>query len=509
MRGAGHWKRLLMSLLFEHILFSIILPVGLIIFLIIFKRFLNLFTPFRKADILYSLFAVSAGFFLFLLLTHVDVNHHVRQTGYALFTFLAILLVVRSINFWFKQTYLPHHREVQIPFLLIDILRWLLLAGFLFVVLKIYFKINLTGIFATSAVATAIIGFALQDILRNFFAGITLNMEIPFRKGEWVEVNKNTGEVISMSWRATKIKTIEGNFVIIPNANIASENIINYSVHNRELARYITVGAHYRHPPRLIKDIIKKAALATEGVLTKPAPIVMLIRFDDFAITYRCKFWIKDYPKRYRIEDAVQSKIWYLFKQHDIEIPFPIRTIHTHPAAPGTNKDAGTRVTILSKIEIFSPLTKQEIAKLAEKFTLSYFAAGEKLIRQGDEGTTFIIKAGTVSVNIQVGEALKKVKELATGDFFGEMSLMTDEKRTATIIAETETEVLILNRDDFADILQRKPAIAERISKILAQRKLELGEFAKTTGERTKKEARKEQRSILKQIKSAFGLKKQ
>jgi small-conductance mechanosensitive channel/CRP-like cAMP-binding protein len=498
-----------MNPVFEHIIFSVVLPLALAIFLIIIKRFLNRFLPLSKTGFLYYLFSISAGFFLFLLLTGMDVNQHLRQTGYAIFTFLTILLVIRCINIWFKQSYLPNHRELQIPFLLIDIFRWLLLAGFLFVVLKIYFKISLTGIFATSAVATAIIGFALQDILGNFFAGITLNMEIPFRKGNWVEVNKNTGEVVSMTWRATKIKTIEGNFVIIPNANIAAENIINYSVHDRVLARYVSVGVHYRYPPRLIKDVIKKAALSTEGVLRTPEPIVMLIRFDDFSITYRCKFWIKGYPNLYRIEDAVQSKIWYFFKENNIEIPFPIRTIYSHRVAPEKQMESAPIATILREIEIFSPLTKQEITTLAEKFILGYFTRGERLIQQGEEGTTFfIIKEGRVSVNVQVGEAIKKIKELEAGDFFGEMSLLTDEKRSATIIAEDETEVLILDRNDFAHILKRKPAIAERLSKILAQRKLELGEYTETEKKRTKLQESREQRSILKKIKSIFDLKK-
>lgn len=498
-----------MNTIFEHLLYSIILPAGLVALLLIVKRFLNRFSPFRKTRFLYYLFSLSAGFFLFLLLTRLQVNPHVRQTGFAIFTFLVILLLIRCINIWFKQTYLPGHRELQIPILLIDILRWIILAAFLFIVLRIYFRINLTGIFATSAVATAIIGFALQDILKNFFAGITLNMEIPFRKGDWVEINKNTGEVVSMSWRATKIKTIEGNYVIIPNANISEENIINYSVHDNMLARYVTVGVHYRYPPRLVKDVIREATLSTEGVLKNPEPVVRLKSFSDSAIVYLCKFWIKSYPNLYKIEDAVKSKIWYFFRENDIEIPFPIRTVYAHRGTPGKRKESGAIASILQGIEIFAPLSKQEIGKLSQKFILGYFARGEKMIRQGEEGTTFfIIKEGRVSVNIQVGEATRKIKELQAGDFFGEMSLLTNEKRSATIIAEDETEVLILDRTDFAHILKRKPVIAERISRILAQRKLELGEYERDEKKPTKSEKSKEQRSILKQIKGVFGLKK-
>lgn len=492
-----------------NIFLNVVFPLLLVILLLFLKRFLNRFLPISRSKILYYILTFSAGFFLFLLLTKSPVHTNIRRTGYAVFTFLLIIFIIKCFNVWFKESYLPQHKGINVPFLLIDIVRWLIIVVFLFFILRIFFNISLTGIFATSAVATAVIGFALQDILKNFFAGITLNFEIPFKRGDWIEIGKNSGEVIKMSWRATKIKTIEGNYVIIPNANISQENIINYSVPQKTLARYVKVGVHYRFPPKLVKDIIKKAVFSTEGVLKTPEPVTRLIRFNDFSIDYQCKFWLKDYPNLFNIEDAVMSKIWYFFKENCIEIPFPIRTVYTYKGTQVKQKDTGEIVSILQEIKIFSPLTKQEIVKLAEKFILGYFAKGEKLIKEGEEGRTFfIIKEGTVSVNALVEDKMKKVKILGRGDFFGEMSLLTGEKRNATVLAEEETEVLILDRDDFALILKRKPAIADAISKILVQRKEELSEKTKMEKHKKPKKKREEERSILKKIIKVFELKK-
>lgn len=502
-------NNLFMNSLVENLLLNLFLPIILIIFLLIIKRFLNRYLPFSRVNILYYFFSLSSGFFLFLLLTNLSLNQYIKQSGYAIFTFLLVLLISRCLHIWFKETYLPKHRKIQIPFLLIDIVRWIILITFVFIILKVYFKINLTGIFATSAVATAVIGFALQDILKNFFSGITLNMEIPFRKGDWIEVSNQVGEVIEMSWRATKIKTIEGNFIIIPNANVSQENIINYSTKQRNLARYVKVGVHYRHPPKIVKDIIKKAALLTEGVLKTPEPITRLTKFNDYSINYQCKFWIDNYPNLYNIEDAVKSKIWYFFKQNGIEIPFPIRTVYTYKGEETKEKDTSDILDILQNISLFSPLTKNEIKKLSENFSLGYFSRGERLIEEGKEGKTFfIIKKGHVSVNIKKGQQLKSIKYLTDGDFFGEMSLLTGEKRTATIIAEENTEVLILDREYFAQILNKKPKIADKISKILVERKEELSKKTEKDRPPKIKKIKAEEKSILNKIKKVFGLKK-
>jgi len=498
-----------MNPLLTSFLFNIILPFLLIVFLLIIKIFLNKSLPFAKTQFLYFIFSLSSGFLLFLLLTPISIKPYIRQTGYAVFTFLFLILLTKCLNTWLKDSYIPRHKQVHIPFLLIDIIRWLVVIGLLFAILKVYFHINLTGIFATSAVATAIIGFSLQDILKNFFAGITLNFETPFKRGDWIEIAGNKGEVIGMSWRATKIKTIEGNYIIVPNANISQENIINYSVPRKTLARYVNVGVHYRFPPKLVKDVIKEAVLSTEGVLKTPEPVTRLVKFNESSIKYECKFWISDYPNLFNIEDAVKSKIWYFFAENEIEIPFPIRTIYNYRGKETAVKDTESIVKLLSGIEIFSPLTKQELKKLSRKFILGFFSRYEKLIKQGEEGTTFfIIKEGNVSVNIGEGDKIRKVKSLSKGDFFGEMSLLTGEKRTATIVAEEETDVLILDRDDFAQILEKKPIIADKISKILAQRKMELTE--KTyLGKSEKTEQKKAQeKSILGKIKKVFKLKR-
>lgn len=499
-----------MSPLLIEIFLNVILPLLLIVFLISVKRILNRFIPFAKTGALYYIFSIVCGIFLFLLLTHFHIQDYVRRTGYAIFSFLLIALIIRCFNIWFKESYLPQHKDIQIPFLLIDIVKWVIIVGVLVIVLRLYFNINLTGVFATSAVATAIIGFALQDILKNFFAGITLNFEMPFKRGDWVAIGNNKGEVIEMSWRATKLRSIEGNYIIIPNANISQEDIVNYSMPKKTLARYVNVGVHYRFPPKLVKDVIKEAAISTEGVLKSPEPIVRLTQFGDSSIDYECKFWIRDFPNLYTIEDAVKSKIWYFFKENRIEIPFPIHTVYTYKGTKVESEQPEDITSILQNVHIFSPLTKRELTKLAGRFTLGYFVRGEKLIRQGDEGRTFfIIKKGKVSVNVTIDGEIKKIKFLSCGDFFGEMSLLTGEKRNATVVAEEDTEVLILDRDDFSLIIKKNPAIADAISKILAQRQAEINEkIKKTDTTKNKNEKRIKERSILKKIIKVFELKR-
>ena len=90
-------------------------------------------------------------------------------------------------------------------------------------------------IFATTAVGAVVIGFALQDTLGNLFAGLAIQIEKPFRVGHWVRVADTDGQVSEITWRATKVRTKAGNFVIVPNSTLSNDTIINYSEPTAEI----------------------------------------------------------------------------------------------------------------------------------------------------------------------------------------------------------------------------------------------------------------------------------
>ena len=114
-------------------------------------------------------------------------------------------------------------------------------------------------VMATTAVGAVVIGLALQDTLGNLFAGLAIQIEKPFRVGDWVTMGGQDGIVSEITWRATKMRTKSGNFVVVPNSTLAKDTIINYCQPTRSLRLQVDVGASYEVPPNVVKGVIREA----------------------------------------------------------------------------------------------------------------------------------------------------------------------------------------------------------------------------------------------------------
>src|SRR6478672_11975098 len=126
-------------------------------------------------------------------------------------------------------------------------------------------------VFTTTAVGAVVIGFALQDTLGNLFAGLAIQIEKPFRVGHWVHIGGKDGLVTEITWRATKLRTKAGNFVIVPNSVLSRDTITNYSEPTRETRLEVEVGAGYDVPPNDVKSVIVQA-LAGEPLIMAEHP---------------------------------------------------------------------------------------------------------------------------------------------------------------------------------------------------------------------------------------------
>src|SRR6266542_3621049 len=149
------------------------------------------------------------------------------------------------------------------------------------------------------------LGLIEHLLLKNVIAGIALQTERPFDVGHWVEINKQTGRVVEMSWRATRVITVDGNYVIFPKANLAQAELINYTLGSPIQAMHVQIGIGYSHPPNLVKQVLTAAALASPDVCREPPPSIKLIQYGDYSVTYDIKFWLYNYDKYPAKLDAV------------------------------------------------------------------------------------------------------------------------------------------------------------------------------------------------------------
>ena len=338
------------------------------------------------------------------------------------------------------------------------------------------FDWNIQGFLAGSAVVSIVIGLALQETLGNFLSGLVMHASRPFSVGDWVGVADLEGRVVDMSWRAVTIRTIEDDDVIVPNGTVAREKIINYHQPSTAGARVVEVGLDYAIPPGQATAVLQAAAAEADGVLPEPHPKVFLHQFADSAIVYRIKFWIDKPASHLLIEHRVRSNIWYRLKQNGMSIPYPMRVVeqvHTTQRQAAQQQAAiEHRTKAIEQVPIFAPLSLEQRQAMAAGANDVLLGPGQTLFHQGEAGDSlFIIRSGEVEVLAgNNGQAPARVASLKAGDFFGEMSALTGQPRSATIRATTDLSCVEICKSDLATVFTADPSIMEKISGIVADR---------------------------------------
>jgi small-conductance mechanosensitive channel len=178
------------------------------------------------------------------------------------------------------------------------------------------------------AAATLAIGFALQDVIKNFVAGVFIFTDEPFRIGDWIEWNDNAGTVEDISMRVTRVRTFDNELLTVPNGQLAN-NVVKNPVDADTLRLKFLFGIGYDDNIEKATEIIIEEAERHEDILEDPGPSVRLIELGDSSVGLQSRIWIAD-PSR---ADFVKTRAEYVqrvkqrFDEEDINIPYPNRTI--------------------------------------------------------------------------------------------------------------------------------------------------------------------------------------
>jgi small-conductance mechanosensitive channel len=397
-----------------------------------------------------------------------DVAAQVRSFNPLLIVFgLATLIVVVAINPW-RQDRLPD----RFPTIVQDAIIIALFA----IVATLFMQ---DKVMATTAVGAVVIGFALQDTLGNLFSGLAIQIEKPFRVGHWVTIAGTDGLVSEVTWRATKIRTKAGNFVVVPNSVVAKETITNYSEPTQDTRLEVEVGAGYETPPNTVKAVIA-AVLRDEPLLARNREAEVLITdFAPSAITYRVRVWTTDFAADMRVRDRVRSHIYYAFRRHGISIPYPIQVQIDREPPSAVSADARERAELLDGVEMFAGLTEAQRAELAAGSRDVLFEAGTAIVREGEPGASmFVLRRGEAAVTLAGTEG--ELARHRAGGAFGEMSLLTGDPRSATVTAVTDCDLLEVDVDAFRRVVLADTGIVDRVSEAVARRRAELDQHRAT-----------------------------
>ncbi|MBK7863486.1 MAG: mechanosensitive ion channel family protein [Archangiaceae bacterium] len=378
--------------------------------------------------------------------------------------------------------------------------------------------VNLSGLIATSAVFTAVLGFSLQDVIGNVAGGLALQVDNSIGVGDWIKVGDVQGKVTEIRWRHTAVETRNWETVLVPNSVLMKSQVQVLGRHGgvpKPWRRWVTFNVDWRYPPTDVIDCVvaalKNARL--ERVAGDPAPNVVLTELSESFGRYAVRYWLTDMQSTDATDSEVRTVIYFALQRAGMRLSIPAHAVfvteESADRAEGkTRLQLERRVRLLDRLDLFKDLKPEEKLQLARGLRHTPFAHGEVMTRQGAEAHwLYVLEEGEAAVRVGEGGVEKEVARLTGPTFFGEMSLMTGEPRAATVVAVTDTECFRLEKSTFREVLKERPALAEQIAEVLTRRRAELLAVREgVTAAAKLKQMRGSETALLEKIRGFFGL---
>ncbi len=434
--------------------------------------------------------------------------------GITSYAFEAMCVVSLSVTALFRAL-LPRVGFV-LPRIMVDLLSFVG-AVIVFIAVGRRAGFSVAGLITTSAVVTAVIGFSLQDTLGNVMGGLSVQLDKSISVGDWITVNGVHGRVTEIRWRYTAIESRNWDTVIVPNGVLVKSQV---TIMGRRQGmppmqrRALEFFVDFRTAPTDVMEAVL-GALRSDPVVnmaTEPAPQCLFWGVRDSFAQYMVRYWLTDLGIDDPTDSAIRTRIWFALRRAGIAMSIPASSVFLTHETPEretrkAERELDQRLRAIARVDLFDGLAPPQLQSLAAQLQFMPYAAGEAITREGDrDDGLFMIVEGNASVRIGKGREQREVATLTAGEFFGEMSLMTGEVRTATVIAATDLVCYRMSKAAFQQVLEEKPAIAEQVAEVLMTRKSALSAARDEHASDRKKRMDTAKRDLATRIRGFFGL---
>jgi small-conductance mechanosensitive channel len=188
--------------------------------------------------------------------------------------------------------------------------------------------IDLTAFTVFSGAVGVGIGFGLQKVVSNLITGVILLLDRSIKPGDVIEIEGTYGWITNLNARYVALSTRDGKEHLIPNEDLITQRVVNWSFSNNLIRLHVPIGISYQSDPHQAIELSLQAGASVDRVLTEPKPVCIVKQFGDSSIDLELRFWIKDpINGTANVRSEVMLNIWDLFKAHHIDIPKPQRDI--------------------------------------------------------------------------------------------------------------------------------------------------------------------------------------
>lgn len=409
-----------------------------------------------------------------------------------------------------------------VPRLLKDVLAIILYTIAITGIVGFVFEQNVTAFWTTSGVVGLVLGLALRNMILDVFTGLAINIDRPYKIGDWIEVHGGgsdgsiVGKVIETNWRTTRMHTEDDSIVVLPNSLLGSRVVTNFwgagpgsrfdtkfcldfSVPTDRACRVLQAGA--------------KAVAGEKGILEKPEPNVIVGGTTAMGVEYKVRFWMEPWGPGKQLgvgSGHINQSILAHLQQAGITPAYPKQDLY-YAEMPTRHLDSSSledRTELLGQTKLFEHLETNELKELASQMQKRRFSKGEKLICQGEAGNSmFILSEGLLEAFLNTNQNGTEIKvgQIIPGQFFGEMSLLTGEPRSATVVAATDVVAHEITKENMNGLLIQRPELAEIISTVVAERRvMNSQKMADATLEERIEETKSLANQIMDKMKSFF-----
>jgi small-conductance mechanosensitive channel len=263
-----------------------------------------------------------------------DIVFYLNNTLYSIVAIIWSITIVRITNAIiehaiYKSSDETGLRKDVIP-LIENVFKIAMFVASLMIILSIW-KVNITPLLASAGIAGVAIAIAAKDTLANFFGGISVFMDRPYKIGDYIILDSGErGEVVAIGVRSTRIKTRDDVLITIPNSVIANAKITNESAPIPNFRVRIPASVAYGSDIDLVEKTLLEIASENEFVISQPAPRVRFREFGDSALNFELLCWVEEPALKGRTVHSLNSSIYKRFNQLGISIPFPQRDLHIY-----------------------------------------------------------------------------------------------------------------------------------------------------------------------------------
>ncbi len=448
------------------------------------KDFLKRFIPVAMPAVL---FAILLGMFNFIphLTSILSVNYSQRLQDITAYTILSALwfsgawIVNRLIDSLFFDFFLKQKFNTDVPVLIKNLSRLIIFFFAFLGVISVVYSRSISGLLTATGALGFMFGFALKNMISDVFDGVSLAIDKPFKIGDFIHFNDKglqlDATVIETTWRTSRFKCNTGGVLVVPNSQLYKMAFTNLSTSGKTFFN-LFFKFDMNAPVERIKKLLLSAAISTANVSSEPAPKVFIQSIDKGNITYKLMFvfTIKGNSQA-AMKDAVNSKVISLLSFLGFTFSLDKEQYVIRKTKPHEEHIASiSQDEFIKRIPLFKGLSEEEYQKLSQNMDVMTFKPGTSVVEVDEQlSCIYIIEEGLLSVHVKADDKMIKVAYLNTGSFFGEMSLLTGSKASATIISENQTTLYQVSKPVMKELFAKNPELIQSISLIIAKRQAE------------------------------------